>query len=130
MATKQTLTPHHLAKLHVHTGDEVLILTGKDRKQRGKVVRTFPRSNRVLVEGRNMVKRHMKPDQSTRQGGIIEKPMPIHASNVMVICTECGEPTRIGHDRVPQGQDQKLRVRRICKHCGKAIQEQSRIVRS
>lgn len=126
----QPLTPHHQAKLHVHKGDDVLILTGKDRGEKGKVEKTFPRSHRVLVEGRNLVKRHSKPSQTNRQGGIIEKSMPIHASNVMVICTECGLPTRIAHDRVPQGTDQKLRVRRICKRCGKAIADQTGFGRS
>lgn len=127
---KPPLRPHHLAKLHVHTGDEVVIIAGKDRGTRGKVERTFPRSSRVIVEGRNLAKRHTKPGGQNRVGGIIEKAMPLHASNVMVICTECGQPTRIAHDRVEQGQDQKVRVRRICKHCGKPIQEQSRMVGS
>jgi large subunit ribosomal protein L24 len=123
------LTPHHLAHLFVHKGDEVLILTGKDRGKKGRVERAFPRSNRVLVEGLNLAKRHVKATPQ-QPAGIVDKTMPINASNVMVICTECGKPTRIGHDRVPQGQDQKVRVRRICKQCGKPIMEQSREIRS
>jgi large subunit ribosomal protein L24 len=120
------LKPLHKAKLHVHKGDTVKIIAGKDRGQEGRVERTFPRTERVIVEGHNVYKRHMKARGPTQPGGIIEKAMPIHASNVMVICTECGQPTRIAHDRVPQGTDQKVRVRRICKKCGKPIQERTR----
>jgi large subunit ribosomal protein L24 len=114
--------PLHLAKLNVHKGDTVKIIAGKDRGQRGRVERTFPRRELVLIEGHNIAKRHVKPTGG-RPGGIIEKAMPIHVSNVMVICTNCNEPTRIGHDRAPQGTDQKLRTRRICKKCGEAIEE-------
>src|SRR5512146_1989627 len=114
--------PLHLAKLHVHTGDTVLVLAGKDRGKRGKVLTTLPRANKVIVEGVNMVKKHVRAGAGV-QAGIIDKTMPLHVSNVMVICTECGEPTRIAHDRVPMGTDQKLRIRRVCKRCGKAIEE-------
>jgi large subunit ribosomal protein L24 len=58
--------------------------------------------------------------------GIIEKAMPLDASNVMVVCTECGKPTRIAHERVPMGTDQKERTRRVCKKCGKPIAEHTR----
>ncbi len=128
MGRKPDLIPHHRAHLFVHTGDRVKILTGKDRGETGRVVRTFPRSNRVIVEGKNIAKRHMRPTQG-QPGGMVDKAMPLNASNVMVICTECNEPTRVAHDRVPQGQDLRVRVRRICKKCGKPITEQSRAVR-
>ena len=126
MAThKQEHKPLHLAKLHVHKGDTVLVLTGKDRGKRGTVQRAMPRENKVIVEGVNIAKKHVKAGRGM-QAGIIEKAMPLHASNVMVICTECGKPTRIGRERVPQGTDQKERVRRVCKQCGQAIQEHTR----
>lgn len=126
MAThKNEQKPLHLAKLHVHKGDTVLVLTGKDRGKRGTVQRAMPRENKVIVEGINIAKKHVKAGQGM-QAGIIEKAMPLHASNVMVICTECGKPTRIGHERVPQGTDQKERVRRVCKQCGQPIQEHTR----
>ncbi len=130
MGRKKPLIPHHLAHINVLKGDTVLIITGKDKGQEGKVERTFPRSSRVLVEGHNLAKRRMKPQQGTAQAGTIEKAMPLHISNVMVKCTECGEPTRVGHERVPQGHDQRVRVRRVCKKCGKPIQDQSRSIRS
>ncbi|HEX6541241.1 MAG TPA: 50S ribosomal protein L24 [Ktedonobacterales bacterium] len=122
---KQETKPLHLAKLHVHKGDTVLVLTGKDRGKRGTVQRAMPRENKVIVEGINIAKKHVKAGRGM-QAGIIEKAMPLHASNVMVICTECGKPTRIGHERVPQGSDQKERVRRVCKQCGQPIQEHTR----
>lgn len=126
MATRNNeKKPLHLAKLHVHKGDTVTVLTGKDRGKHGTVQRTMPRENKVIVEGVNIAKKHMKAGRGM-QAGIIEKAMPLHASNVMVICTECGKPTRIGHERVPQGSDEKVRVRRVCKQCGQPIQEHTR----
>jgi large subunit ribosomal protein L24 len=118
--------PLHLAKLHVHTGDSVRVIAGKDRGHTGKVVRAMPREGKVIVEGANIVKKHVKRGRAGTQPGIIEKAMPLHASNVMVICTECGEPTRIAHERVPMGTDQKERTRRVCKKCGKPIEEHTR----
>jgi len=127
MATthKHEKKPLHLAKLHVHKGDTVLVLTGKDRGKRGTVQRAMPRENKVIVEGVNIAKKHMKAGRGMA-AGIIEKAMPLHASNVMVICTECGKPTRIGHERVASDADEKERVRRVCKQCGQLIQEHTR----
>jgi large subunit ribosomal protein L24 len=127
MGRKRPLTPHHLAHLHVLKGDEVMILAGKDRGQRGKVEKTFPRSNRVVVEGRNLVKAHVKAAPG-RPSGVVEKAMPLHASNVQVICTECGKPTRVARERV--FINERMRVRRLCKQCGQPILDQSRPVRS
>lgn len=129
MGRKKVLLPHHLAHSFVLKGDEVLIITGKDKGQKGHVERTMPRESKVLVAGRNMAKRHIRPTTTGQPSGIIEKPMPLHISNVMVVCSECGKPTRVGYERVPQGTDQKVRVRRICKKCEKPILDQSRTVR-
>lgn len=122
---QNTRKPLHLAKLNVHKGDTVLVIAGKDRGKRGVVQKAMPRENKVIVEGINIAKKHVKAGRGV-QSGIIEKAMPLDASNVMVICTECGKPTRVGHDRVPMGADQKERVRRICKQCGQPIQEHTR----
>ncbi|HZC08223.1 MAG TPA: 50S ribosomal protein L24 [Ktedonobacterales bacterium] len=124
-AKEKERKPLHLAKLHVHKGDTVLVLAGKDRGKRGKVLSTMPRESKVIVEGINMVKKHVRAGAGVA-AGIIDKTMPLHVSNVMVICTECGEPTRIAHDRVPMGADQKMRTRRVCKRCGKPIEEHTR----
>ncbi len=118
--------PLHRAKLHVHKGDTVLVLSGKDRGKQATVERTMPRENRVVVEGINIAKKRVRAGRGVLQAGIIEKAMPLHASNVMVVCPSCKEPTRIAHDRVAQGADQKLRSRRICKKCGQPITEQTR----
>ncbi len=118
--------PLHLAKMNIKKGDTVLIITGKDRGKEGVVSRALPQTSKVIIEGLNVVKKHVRPQGQTRQGGIIEKAMPIHVSNVMLKCTECGEPTRVGHERRPIGQDQKLRPVRICKKCQKVIADRMR----
>ena len=94
MATKQKVKkPLHLAKMNIKKGDTVLIITGKDRGKQGTVSRALPQVDKVIVEGLNMVKKHVRPQGQTRQGGVIDKAMPIHVSNTMLICTECGQPT-------------------------------------
>ncbi len=118
--------PLHLAKLNIKKGDTVVILAGKDREKVGTVSRVLPQLNKVIVEGLNVVKKHVRPQGQTRQGGIIEKAMPIHVSNVMLKCPECGEATRVAHERRPMGDDQKVRPVRICKHCHKVVTDRSR----
>src|SRR6267154_6516731 len=108
MAIQQKkIKPIHIAKINIKKGGTVLIITGKDRGKQGTVSRALPQLNKVIVEGLNVVKKHVRPQGQTRQGGVIEKAMPIYGSNTMLICTECGEPTRVGHDRRPMGADQK-----------------------
>jgi large subunit ribosomal protein L24 len=127
MATKEKeKKPLHLAKMNIKKGDTVLIITGKDRGKQGTVSRAMPQVNKVIIEGLNIVKKHVRPQGQTRQGGVIDKAMPIDVSNTMLICTECGEPTRVGHDRRPVGVDQKLRPVRVCKKCHKVIADRMR----
>ena len=127
MATKQKeKKPLHLAKMNIKKGDTVLIITGKDRGKQGTVSRAMPQLNKVIIEGLNIVKKHVRPQGQTRQGGVIDKAMPIDVSNTMLVCTECGEPTRVGHDRRPVGVDQKLRPVRVCKKCHKVIADRMR----
>jgi len=127
MATKQKeKKPLHLAKMNIKKGDTVLIIAGKDKGKDGVVSRAMPQVSKVIVEGHNVVKKHVRPQGQTRQGGVIEKAMPLHVSNVMLKCTECGEPTRVAHDRRPMGADQKLRSVRVCKKCQKVIQDRTR----
>ncbi len=127
MATRQKeKKPLHLAKMNIKKGDTVLIITGKDRGKQGVVSRALPQVNKVIVEGLNIAKKHIRPQGQTRQGGIIEKAMPIQVSNTMLICTECGKPTRVGHDRRPMGADQKMRSVRVCKKCEKVIEDRMR----
>ena len=78
----------------LQTGDEVIVITGKDKGKKGKVMRFFTETDRVLVEGINLVKRHMKPTQ-TKQGGILEREQPLAASNVMLVDPKTGKGTRV-----------------------------------
>ena len=127
MATKQKeKKPLHLAKMNIKKGDTVLIITGKDKGKEGVVSRAMPQVSKVIVEGLNIVKKHVRPQGQTRQGGVIEKAMPLDVSNVMLKCTECGEPTRVAHERRPMGADQKLRAVRVCKKCHRVIQDRTR----
>ena len=118
--------PLHLAKMNIKKGDTVLIIAGKDKGKQGTVSRAMPQDNKVIVEGLNIVKKHVRPQGQTRQGGVIDKAMPLQVSNTMLICTECGEPTRVGHERRPVGVDQKVRSVRVCKKCSKIIEDRTR----
>jgi large subunit ribosomal protein L24 len=96
-------------------GDEVQVLSGKDIGKRGTITRVLPDSNRVIVTSPsliNVVKKHQKPTRATMQGGIIDKEMPLHVSNVAYVCRSCG-PTRIGYRFDNDGR--KIRV---CRKCG------------
>jgi len=83
-------------KLHVKKGDEVIVLSGKDKGKKGRILVSYPKESRVLVEGVNIIKRHTKPNQANPQGGIIEREAPIHVSNVSIADPKSGKPTRIG----------------------------------
>jgi large subunit ribosomal protein L24 len=93
-------------------GDRVQVLQGKDRGAKGDIMRVLPKSNRVIVDGVNVAKRHQKATKATMQGGIIDKDMPISASAVAIVCGTDG-PTRIGYRF-----DDKGHKYRICRKCG------------
>ncbi len=105
-------------KPNVRKGDEVLVLSGKDRGKQGVINRMVIKGDlvRAVVAGVNIAKKHSKGRPGVRQAGIIEVEAPLHISNLMLICTECGKPTRVGHSVAPNGR----RVR-VCKKCGKVI---------
>ena len=103
----------------IKTGDTVEVIAGKDRGVRGEVLRMAIKSDRVVVESVNVVKKHQRPQQAGRQQiqpGIIEFEAPIHLSNVMLICTQCDRPTRVGY-RITEGG---VKVR-VCRKCGDDI---------
>lgn len=103
--------------LRIRKNDKVMVLSGKDQGKIGKVLRILRKHDRVVVERVNMVKRHQKPNPYQQQpGGIVEKEMPIHVSNVMVICDSCAKPTRIGYRQTEDGK--KVRY---CKKCNEII---------
>lgn len=84
--------------MHVKKGDKVKVLSGKDRGKEGVILEVFPKKQRVIVEGVNMVKKHAKPSQDNPQGGILNIEAPIHVSNVLPIDPKTGEPTRVGYE--------------------------------
>ncbi|MFJ7827998.1 large subunit ribosomal protein L24 [Psychrobacillus sp. OK028] len=93
--------------MHVKKGDKVMVISGKDKGKTGVVLTSFPKKDRVLVEGVNIIKKHMKPNQANPQGGIVSQEAAIHVSNVMLIDPKTGEPTRVGY-KVEDGK--KVRV--------------------
>jgi len=101
--------------LNVKTGDLVLVITGKDKGKQGKVLQTSPKSNRIVVEGVNMISRHQKARKAQEKSAIVKKEGTIDVSNVMVVCPTCGKPTRVKHSVNEEGK-----VVRTCK-CGVAL---------
>jgi len=108
--------------MHVKKGDEVLVIAGKNKNQRGKIKQSIPADNRVVIEGLNLIKRHMKARGPGRAGGIIEREAPLHASNVMLICPNCGRAARTGK-RFLDETDHKGRSRKVrfCKACEEVV---------
>ena len=117
-----------MSKVHVKTGDTVILLTGKDEylyndkdnkskgRKTGKVVAVSPKEGKVIVEGFNVVTKHVKPTRMGQVGGIVETEGALYASKVQLVCPKCGQPTRVGHV-IEDGK--KLRV---CKKCGKSLE--------
>jgi large subunit ribosomal protein L24 len=99
-----------MAIAHVRKGDTVLVVAGKERGKKGKVLRVIPEKGRVVVERINMIKKHQKPTQKIRQGGIIEREGAIHLSNVMLVDPGSDKPTRVGMKALSDGK--KVRVAR------------------
>ena len=113
-----------MSKVHVKTGDTVILLTGKyedkytgknDRKT-GKVVEVSPKEDKVIVEGINVITKHVKPTRVGQQGGIVKTEAPVYASKVQLVCPKCGKATRIAHKILEDGS--KVRV---CKSCSEEI---------
>jgi large subunit ribosomal protein L24 len=99
--------------MKIRKGDRVRVLTGKDRGKEGQVISALPREQKVIVEGVNVARKHQKPTRTNQQGGIIEKVMPIHVSNVAVLSPKDGKPTRVGYRFTTDGE--KVRV---CRRTG------------
>lgn len=97
--------------MKIKKGDTVLIIKGKDRGKQGKVIKVLPKENRIVVEGLNLVKKHVKPKRAGEKGQIIEVPAPLYVSKVKLICPLCKKPTKVGYTFV--NDDKK----RMCKKC-------------
>lgn len=104
--------------MNIKKGDNVLVITGKDKGKTGKVVDVNPKNNKVTVENVNVVTKHQKPRSQQDKGGIIKKTAPFEASNAMVICPTCGKATRVAHAEV-DGKNV-----RICKKCGACLDKE------
>ncbi len=102
--------------MKIRKNDTVLVIAGKDKGKKGKVRFAYPDENRVMVEGVNMVKKHAKARGQVRQAGIIEREAPISAANVMLICSKCNKPARVGFRLLQDG-----RKARVCRACGEVI---------
>lgn len=103
-------------RFHIKKGDQVMVIAGKDKGKTGKMLSVMAKQGRVLIEKVNFVKRHTRPSGQTRQGGILEKEAPIHASNVMIICPKCNATVRLGQKTLEDGK--KVRY---CKKCSELI---------
>ncbi|HHW03523.1 MAG TPA: 50S ribosomal protein L24 [Thermoanaerobacterales bacterium] len=105
-----------LEKVHVKKGDLVVVISGKDKGKRGKVIRVIPSEKKAIVEGVNMATKHKKPSAKVPQGGIIHQELPIYTSKLLPVCSKCQSPTRVGHSVLADGS--KVRV---CKKCGEVL---------
>ena len=103
-------------KVHVKTGDTVVILSGKDRGSKGKVLAVSPKEGKVIIEGLNMVTKHVKPRRMGEQGGIVKAEGALYACKVQIVCPHCGKPTRVGHKLYEDGTKG-----RICKKSGGSL---------
>ncbi len=102
--------------MHIKNGDNVVIVAGKDKGKTGKVLRTFPKENKVIVENVNMITRHLKPQGPTQQGGIVKQEGAIHASNVMYYCEKDKKGVKVGHKFLEDGSKA-----RVCRKCGEVL---------
>ncbi len=103
-------------KVHVKTGDTVVVLNGKERGKKGKILAVSPKEGKVIIEGVNMVSKHVKPRRMGDAGGIVKAEGAMYASKVQIVCPRCGKPTRVGHKLYEDGTKE-----RICKKCGESL---------
>ena len=101
--------------MKVKKGDTILVIAGKDKGKTAKILRSFPKEGRILVEGVNLKKKHVKPKSQGEKGQVVSIPAPMNVSNTMLLCPKCSKPTRIGYKIE---NDKKMRV---CKKCGSQI---------
>jgi len=101
--------------MKIKKGDIVLVVSGKNKGKKGKILKAFPKERKVLIEGVNLMKKHQKPKKTGKKGQIIEKPAPISVSNAKLICPKCNKAVRIGYKIASN------RKYRICKKCNKQI---------
>lgn len=103
-------------KVHVKTGDTVIVLSGREKGKKGKVLAVSPKEGKVIIEGVNQVSKHVKPRKMGEEGGIIKVDGAMYACKVQMVCPRCGKPTRVGHKIYEDGTKE-----RICKKCGETL---------
>ena len=102
--------------MKIKKDDNVLVIKGKDKGKKGKVRFVYPKHERIMVEGLNFIKKHTKAVRQARQTGIIEREAPMHVSDVMLFCSKCNKPARVGYKLLADS-----RKARICHNCGEVI---------
>lgn len=102
--------------MKLRKGDNVKIISGKDKGRTGKVLKVFPAESRILVEGINMRKKHRRSKRQDKKGEIVNLPAPLYVSNAMIVCGKCGQAARVGYKLNDSG-----RKTRVCKKCGAEI---------
>jgi len=102
--------------MKIRKNDTILVIAGKDKGKKGKVRYAYPKEERLLVDGINFIKRHTRATKQIRQAGIIEREAPIRVSNVMLMCSRCNRPARVGFQILDDG-----RKVRVCRSCGEVI---------
>ena len=108
--------------MRIRKNDNIVVIAGNDSGKTGKVLKVFPKTSRIIIEGINLRKRHTKPNQKNPQGGILEKEAPIHVSNVMILDPTNNEPTRIGSQLILDEKTGKKKIARVSKATGEMIQ--------
>ena len=103
-------------QIHVKTGDTVMVISGKEKGKKGKIVAVSPKEGKVLIEGVNMVSKHVKPRQAGQEGGIVKAEGAMYACKVQLVCPHCGKATRVGHKVAEDGSKS-----RVCKRCGETL---------
>ena len=103
-------------KVHVKSGDKVIIISGRDKGKEGKVLEVSPAEGKVIIEGCNMATKHVKPRRMGEAGGLVQVETAIYASKVMLVCPKCGKPTRLAHKVLADGSK-----KRLCKACGETF---------
>ena len=98
--------------MKIRKNDHVLVISGKDRGRKSKIIKVLPKEGKVVIEGVNLRKKHVKPKKSGEKGQIVETPAPLNVSDLKLICSKCGKPTRVGY------KIEGKRKYRICKKCG------------
>lgn len=101
-------------RVHVKTGDTVVVLSGKDKGKQGKVMAVSPKEGKVIIEGVNVAQKHVKPRRMGEPGGIVKAEAAMYSSKVQLVCPSCGKPTRIGHKLLADGSKQRQCKRKEC----------------